>query len=80
MTEPSAPDPDVDTASGRVSEDTVEADERDATASHRADREPTAQESADADKHPDVPAESAAAYKEAIERGANVKGEGQIDR
>ena len=80
MTNPSSDDQDVESAPGRVSEATDEADERDATASHGADREPTAQEAAEADKHPDVPAESAAAYKDAIERGANVKGEGQIDR
>ena len=62
-----------------ITDETVEADERDATAAHRADREPTPEEEAAADGHGEVSPESAAAYKEAIERGANVKGEGQID-
>jgi uncharacterized protein YjbJ (UPF0337 family) len=67
-------------APGQVTDETIEAEERDASASHRADRGPTTQEAADADRHPDVPPESAAAYKEALERGANVKGECQIDQ
>jgi hypothetical protein len=66
---PSDPDA-VDTA-------TQEFDEEDAQASHRADRMPTAEEERVADGlelDPDV----AESYKEAIERGANVKGEGEI--
>ena len=57
--------------------DTVEADEIDAGAAHRADRMPTPAEEAAADGNqldPDV----AEAYEEAMERGANVKGEGEI--
>jgi hypothetical protein len=45
--------------------------------SHEADREPTPEEEAVADKHPLDP-EAAKAYEEAIERGANLKGEGEI--
>ena len=64
-------DPDATTA------DTVRADEKDADAAHRADRMPTPEEEAAADRNqldPDV----AEAYEEAIERGADVKGEGEI--
>lgn len=64
---------------GTVTEATVEADERDARKDHQADRAPTPEEEAKADEHAEVPAESAAAYRAAMERGANVKGEGQID-
>jgi len=68
-----------DDTTGQVSDETVDADERDAKADHQADRGPTADEEAAAERHGDLPAESAEAYKEAIERGADVKGEGQID-
>ena len=68
-----------DDNSGKVSDETVDADERDAKADHGADREPTADEEAAAERHADLPDESAKAYEEAIERGADVKGEGQID-
>jgi hypothetical protein len=68
------------TAPGAVTDATVAADERDATEAHRADRAPTPDEEARADQLPEVPAESAAAYREAMERGANVRGEGRIDR
>jgi hypothetical protein len=67
----SADDPDVTAA------ETVEADERDARAEHRADRMPTAEEEAVAERttvDPDV----ARAYEEANERGAAVEGEGRI--
>ena len=60
-----------------TSADTVKADESDAEAPHRADRMPTPAEEAAADGNeldPDV----AEAYEEAMERGANVKGEGEI--
>lgn len=68
-----------DDTTGRVTDETVEADERDAQATHAADRAPTPEEEAAADGNPDVSPESAEAYKEAIERGADVPGEGQID-
>ncbi len=57
--------------------ETVEADERDAQAAHRADRPPTPEEEAVAERT-ELDPEVAEAYKEAAERGANVKGEGQI--
>jgi len=73
--------PDTDSgAPGEVTPDTVAADEHDAEVPHVADRAPTAEEEALADEHADLSPESAAAYKEALVRGANVKGEGQIDR
>jgi hypothetical protein len=62
----------------RVDDATVQVDEEDARAQHRADRMPTPEEERIADElelDPDV----ADAYEEAIERGANVKGEGQIE-
>ena len=64
-----------------VSEDvdgqTVEADLRDAEASHDADRMPTPEEEEAAPT--ETSPETAKAYEEALERGANVKGEGQIE-
>jgi hypothetical protein len=59
------------------SEQTQQADEQDATAAHQADRMPTPEEEAIADDL-DLDPKVAEAYKEAAERGANVKGEGQI--
>ena len=56
---------------------TVQADRRDAAADHRADRMPTPDEERRADEQPLDP-EVAEAYEEALERGANVKGEGEI--
>lgn len=56
---------------------THEFDQEDAQASHGADRMPTPEEERIADGlelDPDV----AESYKEAVERGANVKGEGKI--
>ena len=41
---------------------------------HGADRAPTPEEEAAAERNPDVPPESAEAYEEAIERGADVRG------
>jgi len=58
---------------------TVAEDERDARAAHQADRPPTAEEEAAAEQAPPVSPESSEAYAESIERGAKVKGEGQID-
>jgi hypothetical protein len=58
---------------------TVAEDELDAKAAHKADRAPTPDEEREAEKNPPVSDESASAYAESIERGANVKGEGQID-
>ncbi len=58
---------------------TIAEDEHDAQASHTADRAPTPAEEQAADANPPVSPSEAAAYEEAIERGAAVKGEGQID-
>jgi hypothetical protein len=68
-----------DDTDGQVSDETVEADERDARAEHRADRPPTADEEAAAERAPELTPDAAEAYEEAIERGANVRGEGQIE-
>jgi hypothetical protein len=61
----------------RVSDETREADRRDAQVKGQADRMPTPEEEAAApgSVDPDV----AEAYEEAIERGAKTKGEGRID-
>lgn len=58
------------------SDETLEADRQDAAASHDADRPASPDEEADAPRQvdPDV----AEAYEDAIERGAAIKGEGQI--
>lgn len=61
-----------------VDDATRQVDEEDARAPHRADRMPTADEERRADElelDPDV----AEAYEDAIERGANVRGEGRIN-
>ena len=56
---------------------TLGADRADAQVHGHADREPTADEEAAAPSGP-VSDEVADSYKEAMERGANIKGEGQI--
>jgi hypothetical protein len=56
---------------------TVEADRRDAVTLGHADRMPTPEEEAAAPTELDP--KTAQAYEEALERGANVKGEGEID-
>ncbi len=60
-----------------TSPETVAADESDAKAEHRADRMPTPEEEAAAERNQLDPS-VAEAYEDAIERGANVKGEGEI--
>ena len=60
-----------------VSDATREAEREEAAAAHAADRAPTAEEEADAGEHavdPDVREH----YEEMIERGAEVKGEGEV--
>ena len=57
--------------------DTVQADRRDAAADHGADRMPTPDEERIADEL-ELDPEVAASYEEANERGAAVKGEGEI--
>ncbi len=65
------------TADADVTDATIRADEADATASHDADRMPTPAEEAAAPTEVDPAV--AQAYDDAIERGAAVKGEGQLD-
>ena len=57
--------------------ETRNADEADAGAAHGADRMPTPEEERLAESQ-ELDPEVAEAYKEAAERGANVKGEGEI--
>lgn len=58
------------------SDETIEADRKDAGAAHDADRPASPDEEADAPR--EVDPKVAEAYEEAIERGAAVKGEGAI--
>ena len=66
-------------AGGAVSEETREADRRDSAKQGKADRMPTPEEERVADELGKPDADVSANYKEAIELGADVKGEGQID-
>ena len=61
-----------------VSEATHQADRRDSAKQGKADRMPTRAEEEAAEKLGKPDEEVAANYKEAIEIGADVKGEGQI--
>ncbi|MEA3075227.1 MAG: hypothetical protein QOF60_135 [Actinomycetota bacterium] len=63
--------------SARVTKATREAERREATMPADAGPEPTADEAAAAEGN-DVDPEVAKANKEAVERGADVKGEGRI--
>ncbi|MBL8777761.1 MAG: hypothetical protein JNK12_17600 [Acidimicrobiales bacterium] len=67
----------ADPTEDQVTDDTVRADEADAAAAHDADRPPTPEEEAAAPT--EVDPQVAEAYEAAMERGAAVKGEGQID-
>jgi hypothetical protein len=60
-----------------ITDETRSADEADAEAAHKADRMPTTEEERLADEQ-ELDPKVAEAYKEAAERGANVKGEGEI--
>lgn len=57
---------------------TTEQEERDFRAGHHADRMPTPEEEAAAEAHGPLDPEITAQAREAAERGANVKGEGEI--
>ncbi len=57
--------------------ETEATEEEDARSAHVADRPPTAEEEAAAEEE-ELDPEVAATYKEAIERGAELKGEGEI--
>ena len=58
--------------------DTIAEDRKDADAAHDADRPPTEEEEAAAERSGDLDPAVAAAYKDAIERGAAQEGEGKI--
>jgi hypothetical protein len=60
------------------SDATVAEEDREAASSHDADRQPTDEELA-AIEGDQVDEQVASAHKEANERGAKVRGEGQID-
>jgi len=62
-----------------VSEQTKEADRHDSAKHGSADRMPTAAEEKAAERLGKPDASVAKTYKESIETGADVKGEGQID-
>ncbi len=66
-------------AGGAVSEATHDADRRDGTKQGKPDRMPTPEEERAADDLGATDDKVAANYKESIEIGADVKGEGQID-
>ena len=68
---------DRDNHPGKVNEGTVAAEEAEARTAGHADRPPTDEEAAAAERN-ELDPKVAEAFKEAGERGANVKGEGQI--
>ncbi|MDP1820651.1 MAG: hypothetical protein Q8K58_12290 [Acidimicrobiales bacterium] len=68
---------DPDEPNSFPSGDTVKADRADAVAEHAADRPPTPEEERLAEQQTLDP-EVAASYEAALERGADVEGEGQI--
>lgn len=61
-----------------ITEETRDAERNEADTTGHADRPPTDDEAKMAEKHDDVDDSVAEAYEEAIETGANVKGEGEI--
>jgi hypothetical protein len=67
-----------DAGSDKVDEATREVDEHDAHAKAHPDRMPTPEEERLAEQN-ELDPEVAESYKEAAERGANVKGEGSIE-
>jgi hypothetical protein len=61
-----------------VSDATRQAEREEAAATHSPDRPPTPEEEADAAEHSVVDPEVREHYEEMIERGAEVKGEGEV--
>lgn len=59
-------------------DDTKAAEETEAKSDHSADRMPTDEEAAKAEQNEPVSEDVAKSAEEQAERGANVKGEGQI--
>ena len=74
MGKPDNADPDL----GRVTDETIEEERREAGITASAGDDPTPEEERAADRNRLDP-EVARRNREAIERGANVKGEGQIE-
>lgn len=66
------------TDTSRPSEATREAERREAQAEHAPDRAPTANEERSAPKRGDLKDGVAENFEEMAERGANVKGEGEV--
>ncbi len=62
-----------------VTDETKSEEEREAQEQVDAGREPTAEEEAAADRSKDSASGVEEPYREMTERGANVKGEGQIE-
>jgi hypothetical protein len=62
----------------RPSSETRETEDEDARVTAQADDLPTKDEAAAADRADDLEPEAERAYKEALERGANAKGEGRL--
>ena len=58
--------------------DTIAEDRKDLGNTHEADRPPTEEEEAAAERSGPVDPDVAESYKEANERGANIEGEGKI--
>ena len=58
--------------------DSIAEDRKDVNAAHEADREPTEEEEAAAERAGSTDPHVSEAYKDAIERGANQEGEGRI--
>lgn len=63
----------------RIDDQTRQEDQRDAQAKHQADRMPTPDEEKAAERAGGPSADASRNIEEAAKRGANVKGEGQID-
>lgn len=61
-----------------VTDATRSEEEQEATEHTHADRAPTPEEEAAAERHGELDPEVAKTHEEALERGANVKGEGQV--
>ena len=74
MGKPDNADPDI----GRVTDQTIEEERREAGMTASAGDDPTPEEERAADRNTPDP-EVARRNREALERGANVKGEGQIE-
>ena len=62
----------------RITDQTKEADRRDAQAEHGAPQVPTAAESEAADSNGPVRDETRETYREYVEKGADAKGEGRL--